>query len=815
MNSRKPVLGPMKSQSTKKANSRKLAKRIRKFEILERRDLMTMDFSPAVEYALGTMLFNDAASYDAVGQILQARMGNGGGGNSGGSGEPDAPFNTNEVENNDILLRANLLPLGNASGKNPIVNVSGQMQNALDQDFYAFDLKKGDILDVRSTVGVGAAIPGLTLFNAAGVELLYSKQLFYAAQPGRPITAKSPRFTSGSSTLSYTIDTDGRYFMSVTDGVGAYTLNLRTYRPSFEAEPIGTKQILYLDFNGSFIRNDLLRLDLLSGTAPRTVRVPSMDLILPALGLTAQEGPALVRDISRRVEQKLRFQLAQDTNNGFYAQTGNPGDFDIQIVNSADSPDLFGQPNVSRVVVGGGRADFGVLTAAPGLLGIAQEIDVGNFDHEDTALVMVDLLALLAGVFPLGGNFSIANAFAEFTAGVIAHEAGHNLGGMHQDPLSAINTVMDAIYDPTLAAGRDGLIGNADDEPIRFINDDYRPGETTFGGGINNSGQILAFGLSTGKVGASIVGNSYNDRNRNARKETGEEGIGGWEVFADVNGNSVRDQSEPRTVTDSSGNYNLRVAPGTYTVRIVRPSNWIPSTSEELAKTVTVVGTGLATANFGSVIPSDLATGFKWLDVNANGIRDTGESGLAGVYIYLDLDGDDRPDIGEPASITKADGSYFVTPPSAGTFAIREVVEAGFIQTFPVSGEHIAVYDGRNPIRGFDFGNNESSDWGDAPAPYLTTRAQNGASHGTTPGLRLGDAFDSDQDGRPSLNAEGDDTNGLLNGAGVVIDDEDGVSLLTPIVRGDSSNIIRVGALNTAGSPAYLQGWIDFNGNGS
>ncbi len=312
--------------------------------------------------------------------------------------------------------------------------------------------------------------------------------------------------------------------------------------------------------------------------------------------------------------------------------------------------------------------------------------------------------------------------------------------------------------------------------------------------------------MSSGKVGASIIGNSYNDRNRNASKNSGEEGIGGWVVFADINNNGVRDANEAQTTTDASGNYNLRVAPGTYNVRIARPAPWIPSTSTELVKTITV-SSSTATANFGSVIPSDQATGFKWLDVNADGIRDASEPALAGVYVYLDLDGDDRPDIGEPASVTKADGSYSLTPPGPGVYAIREVVEAGYVQTFPAAGEHTVNYNGSSPLRGYDFGNNESSDWGDAPAPYATTRAQNGASHGTTPGLKLGDAFDSDSDGRPSANADGDDTTG--------VDDEDGVTLLSPIVRGDGSNIIRVSVTNTTGSPAYIQGWIDFNGNGS
>ncbi len=803
VNSRKPVLGSMKSQSTKMAKRRKLAKRLRQLEVLERRDLMA--FSPGVIAALGTMLFTDQASYESTGQLLQAKFGGGTVSGSQSNGEPDAPFNTTESEPNDIRNTADFLPLGNAPGKNPVVNVSGTMSNRFDFDYYAFDLKKGDILDIRSTVPPTVAAPGLGLFNSQGTELLYSKQLFYASPIGRPISTKTPLARTGASTLSYIIDTDGRYFLSVSDATGAYTLNLRTYRPTIEQQPIGTKQILFLDFDGSFVRNDLLSLDVISASPARTVRVPPLSAILPTLGLNPADEPALIRDITRRVEQKLRFQLALDSNNGFYAQTGTPGDFDIQIVNSLDSPDIWGQPNVSRVLVGGRQADFGVPPAT-GLLGIAQEIDIGNFDREDTAVVMVDILALIASSSNLAGNFSVAQAFAEFTAGVIVHEAGHNLGGMHQDPSNTINTIMDAFYDPTLAAGRDGIIGNADDEPIRFRDDAYRPGETTLGGGINNSANIVAFGLSTGKIGASIIGNSYNDRNRNAVKDSTDEGIGGWVVFADLNNNGIRDASEPQTTTDGSGNYNLRVAAGTYNVRIVRPAPWIASKDSELVKTVTV-SSGTATANFGSVVPADFATGFKWLDLNTDGIRDAGEPTLAGVYIYLDLDGDDRPDIGEPASVTKADGSFTLNPPGPGTYAIREVVEAGFIQTFPASGEHNVTYDGTNPLRGFDFGNSESSDWGDAPAPYSTTRAQGGPSHGTKPGLTLGNSFDADPDGQPSVNADGDNLNR--------VNDEDGITQLTPIVRGDGSNVIRVNVTNTAGTPSFLQGWIDFNGNGS
>ena len=71
VNSRKPVLGSMKSQSTKMAKRQKLAKRLRQLEVLERRDLMA--FSPGVTAALSTMLFTDQASIRDVVLFPQLR----------------------------------------------------------------------------------------------------------------------------------------------------------------------------------------------------------------------------------------------------------------------------------------------------------------------------------------------------------------------------------------------------------------------------------------------------------------------------------------------------------------------------------------------------------------------------------------------------------------------------------------------------------------------------------------------------------------------------------------------------------------------
>jgi hypothetical protein len=91
-------------------------------------------------------------------------------------------------------------------------------------------------------------------------------------------------------------------------------------------------------------------------------------------------------------------------------------------------------------------------------------------------------------------------------------------------------------------------------------------------------------------------------------------------------------------------------------------------------------------------------------------------------------------------------------------------------------------------------------DFGDAPDPYPTTLADDGARHEAV-GPRLGAARDEEADGQPSTDADGD-------GA-----DEDGVTFGS-IRVGQLDASVTVNVQN-APSGARLDAWIDFNGDGS
>ena len=79
-------------------------------------------------------------------------------------------------------------------------------------------------------------------------------------------------------------------------------------------------------------------------------------------------------------------------------------------------------------------------------------------------------------------------------------------------------------------------------------------------------------------------------------------------------------------------------------------------------------------------------TGIKFNDLNANGVKDTGEPGLAGWRIYVDY-GDDGFDLGtDPYDITNADGSYTITGINpGGPYKVKEAPTGAVTGTWTCS----------------------------------------------------------------------------------------------------------------------------------
>lgn len=316
---------------------------------------------------------------------------------------------------------------------------------------------------------------------------------------------------------------------------------------------------------------------------------------------------------------------------------------------------------------------------------------------------------------------------------------------------------------------------------------------------------------------ADIAGTVFLDANGDGVRDLGEAPIAGVQLFLDLNDNGTHERLEPWTTTDSNGEYNFVLyTGGAFSVKAIQQDDMqqtLPDPTQYPGGPIVdgghdvyvVTGHSTDDVDFGFT-PNEGQLGIngtKFNDVNGNGVMDPGELGVAGVFVYIDQDMDGRIDIGEPATRTNEDGSYYIEFNEGGTYHIREVVEPGWTQVSPGLGYHEVVVIPGLSNYGIDFANSESKDFGDLPTTF---EGSNPASHGILDGLHLGTGVDADPGPNSGVQAKGDDLTG--------INDDDGVVFVDNLVRGQNDVTVEVTASIGDNSSALLNAWIDFNGDG-
>jgi len=321
-----------------------------------------------------------------------------------------------------------------------------------DRDLYAVRLRAGDVLG--ASTGGGAA--RLTVYDPRGVEVKGSNQDASVAYP-----SGSPLPGGGRAVVEHVADENGLHYVAVSDGAGDYGLTLEAYRPMLEGDAV--TQTLFLDFNGARLNTNIWG-------GPGVRRLSPLRDFLPRWHMRPEALNRLIDAIVAEVEENVQTDLVA---------SGLADNFNIQIRNSRDDGEMFGGQNVSRIVVGGSIRQSGVPT-----IGVAQSIDPGNFDTEESALVLLDSLSGKRGpAFSLNTwlrpKSSRVGFVGQAVGNVISHEAGHFFGDWHVAQFNHKANLMDqgGAFRLMYGVGPDGVGGTADDRDVDFGPDRFQPGE--------------------------------------------------------------------------------------------------------------------------------------------------------------------------------------------------------------------------------------------------------------------------------------------------------------------------------------------------
>jgi len=214
---------------------------------------------------------------------------------------------------------------------------------------------------------------------------------------------------------------------------------------------------------------------------------------------------------------------------------------------------------------------------------------------------------------------------------------------------------------------------------------------------INVTSGLLTSNVNFGNFHlGSISGLKINDINGNGTRDFGENGLPNWKI-------KISGAKTDSVLTDANGNYSFtNLLGGIYTVSEIQQTGWlqtIPSSPGTYSLTVTS-GSNLIDKNFGNFQLGSIS-GNAFYDVNGNGIKDIGDTGLVNWRVRLSGSRND-------SALTDASGNYSFVNLLPGNYIITEAGKAGWSQTTPASsGSYsLSIASGQN-VSGEDFGNFE------------------------------------------------------------------------------------------------------------
>ena len=378
--------------------------------------------------------------------------------------------------------------------------VEGGIGASGDVDFYSIALSQGDVVQFYVESLTADHSVQLELFDAMDALTVTTRTDVLSAPifvaPTAPfITSPGNDFADWSASLIWVVQADRDVVIAVSSDdefgsldTGDYTLHITRVRAPIETAPPGTTLRVFLDFDGAMItQGDIYN------PAPGPDPLSPLADFLPDWGLDATDEDAVIDAILAGVQ--LRIDDLERLNPLFQ----------YELLNSRDHADPFGEPFVTRVIIGGTIDELGVAT-----IGIAESLDVGDFAPNQTAFLLLDILSsetnsVSLNNIPRDPGFSMIDAIGQAVSILTSHELGHNIGGVHTENGNGTRSVMDAggsnIPRNLYGVGADGIFGTEDDEVVLFAVDEYigsGPNSSLEGFEPTNFVAAIAFGGPTG-----------------------------------------------------------------------------------------------------------------------------------------------------------------------------------------------------------------------------------------------------------------------------------------------------------------------------
>ncbi|HEY3372513.1 MAG TPA: SdrD B-like domain-containing protein [Prolixibacteraceae bacterium] len=200
----------------------------------------------------------------------------------------------------------------------------------------------------------------------------------------------------------------------------------------------------------------------------------------------------------------------------------------------------------------------------------------------------------------------------------------------------------------------------------------------------------------------SICGMKFNDLNGNGKLDEGERGIPNWTIV-------LSGTADMKLQTDEKGYFcftNLK--PGKYEVSEVNQDNWLQTSPYPGSYTfILESGQSLENINFGNRVDQTAKVGsicgMKFNDLNGNGRKDEGESGLPNWTIILSGEA-------QMEATTDRYGNFCFTNLRPGKYEVSELNQNGWKQTSPYSLSYTLILESGQNLTFINFGNKAEKD---------------------------------------------------------------------------------------------------------